>query len=336
MKVLVIGGTKFLGYHLIQSLLRNGFEVTMFNRGVSPNPFSAEVEHIRGDRDDFDAFYSSLHRRKFDAVIDLIGYRPEQIDSVVKTFEGRIGRYIFISSGQVYLVTENRRHPAREEDYFQPIIACPPGEEAGYEYGMGKRGCEDRLQRAYGEKQFPEVRLRCPIIHGPGDYTLRLYSYILRIKDGQPLIIPEGRDNLIRHIYVKDVVRAIMTALKTPGIEGRAYNLASLEVMPLHEFLQIVADVMGKTLQWREVSFPKLTEFSLDDSISPFSGFWVSYLDPGRAKRELGFKSTPLKEWLGETVQWFLREYRGEMPENFRLRSREIDLLNSGNTDGSI
>lgn len=331
MKILVIGGTKFLGYHLIQSLLLEGFAVTMFNRGVSPNPFSDQVEHISGDRDDFDAFYSSLHRRNFDAVIDLIGYRPEQIDAAVRTFRGRIQRYVFISSGQVYLVTENRRQPAREEDYFQPIIACPPGEEAGYEYGIGKRGCEDRLEQAYQENRFPAVRLRCPIIHGPKDYTLRLYSYMVRIQDGHPLIIPEGRDNLIRHIYVKDVVHAIITILKTPGIKGRAYNVASREVMRLHEFLQLTARAMGKSLQWRQISFSRMAEFSLDDSISPFSGYWVSYLDPGRSERELGFKSTPLKKWLTETVRWFLREYRGGAPENYRLRPGEIKLTRCTN-----
>lgn len=326
MDVLVIGGTRFLGYHLVHRLLREGVHVTVFNRGIHGDDFEDRVERIVGDRKNYKKFYELFHRRRFDVVVDLIGYEPEDVEFAIKTFRGHVGQYIFISTGQVYLVTQNRRQPAREDDYYQPLIPCPPGEEGPYGYGVQKRACEDLLVEAYQFYHFPAVRFRCPVIHGPRDYTLRLYSYIKRIMDGGPVILPEGGDKPIRHVYVGDVVEAVLSVFQVEKTRGKVYNLASDEVMPLHQFIQLAARLLEKPLEVLEIPVSLMHEYEIPESISPFSGRWVSVLDPSLAGEEIGFRPTPVQQWLGDTIRWFVESYAGPDPDNYRYRPREQEL----------
>lgn len=326
MNALIIGGTKFLGYHLVRRLLDEGIKVTLFNRGITRDDFGDEVIRTYGDRKDYRKFYETFHRKRYDVVVDLIGYAPEDVETAIATFKDRIGQYIFISTGQVYLVTENKHQPATEEDYYQDIIDCPAGEETPYLYGVRKRQCEDLLEEAFKFRQFPSVRFRCPIIHGARDYTFRLYSYIFRLLDENPLIIPEQGDSIIRHVYVKDVVEVIFSTLQISQTRGKVYNLAGEEVLLLSEFLQLIAGVLEKPLPLYKIPGNILKKHNIPPDISPFSGKWTSYLDPTLAMEELKFKPTPLKQWLNEVTHWFVDEYEGPEPQNYGHRDQEIRL----------
>ena len=327
MRALVIGGTRFVGYHIVRKLLDENVEVTLFNRGQTADDFGNRVQRIHGDRKDYKKFYETFRRSRFDVVIDVIGYDPEDVEIAIKTFKGRIGQYIFISTGQVYLVTRNTHWPAREEDYYQPLAECPPGEEAGYEYGVKKRACEDLLEEAYKFQKFPSVRFRFPIIHGPRDYSLRLYSYIRRILDGNPLIIPEDGDVIVRHVYVGDVVRAIFRVLQVESTRGKVYNVASKEVMRLSEFIRLTARMLERDVEIVPIPEKVMLEHHVTRDVSPFSGKWVSYLDPSLIMEELKFQPTPVEEWLRETVRYFIDEYSGPDPDNYRQRPRELELI---------
>lgn len=329
MKALVIGGTRFLGYHLVQRLLKEGIEVVLFNRGISPDDFGQNVEHVFGDRHDYNEFFNTFRSRKFDVVVDLIGYDRGDVEAAVKTFKGNIGRYIFISTGQVYLVTVNKHLPSTESDYYQDVIECPAGEDAAYSYGIKKRECEDFLDEAFKFHHFPSVRFRCPIIHGERDYTLRLYSYLLRLMDGNPLLIPEGGETIIRHVYVGDVVNTIFNVFQVDQSRGMVYNLASEEVLVLSELLLLASRVLQKPLTLHEMPRSILKQNNISTEISPFSGRWVSYLDPSLAREEINFKSTPINQWLAKTVHWFMHEYNGPQPENYVNRRKEISLAQS-------
>ncbi len=327
MRALVIGGTRFVGYHIVNRLLAEGIEVVVFNRGQTPDDFGDRIQRIHGDRKDYQKFYETFRRSRFDVVVDVIGYHPEDVEVAIKTFKGRVGQYIFISTGQVYLVTQNTHWPAREEDYYQPLAPCPPGEEAGYEYGVNKRACEDLLEEAYKFHKFPAVRFRFPIIHGPRDYTLRLYSYIRRILDGYPLIIPEDGDVPIRHVYVGDVVEAIMRVLQVEHTRGKVYNVASQETLKLSEFLRLTARMLERDVTLYTIPEKIMLEHGVPREVSPFSGKWVSLLDPSLIMEELKFTPTPVEEWLRDTVQYFIADYSGGDPENYRYRRQELELI---------
>ncbi len=326
MKVLIIGGTKFLGYHLTEALLEQGAEITLYSRGAISENFQNAVNHIKGDRSDYKRFYDAFYRQKFDAVFDLIGYEPEDVEISEKIFRNSVGQYFFISTGQVYLITENKHLPAREEDYFQPLIPCPQGEEQGYEYGLKKRRIEDFLYKTFQTRRFPTVRFRCPIINGPRDYSLRLYSYILRIADGGPVIIPEGGDSLIRHVYVRDVVTAMLSVLGIQSASGKVFNLAQDETLLLSGLIKRLAEIMKREPDILEIPGKELDENGISRGISPFSSRWVSYLDPSFAEEEIGFHSTPLEKWLSQTIDYFVNEYAGPAPDNYENRSGELEM----------
>ncbi len=86
MRALVIGGTRFLGCHIVRRLLDEGVEVTMFTRGRTPDEFGDHVRRVRGDRKDYKKFYEMFRRERFDVVIDVIGYDPEDVEVAIKTY----------------------------------------------------------------------------------------------------------------------------------------------------------------------------------------------------------------------------------------------------------
>ena len=103
MKILVIGGTRYMGRIMVQNLLDQGDEVTIFSRGNTQPEWWDQVGHIQGDRNDHDGFNAKLKGAPFDAVVDTQAYRWEDVESAIGTFEGSVGRYLFVSTGSVYL-----------------------------------------------------------------------------------------------------------------------------------------------------------------------------------------------------------------------------------------
>ena len=114
MKILIIGGTRFFGYHITRHLVREGHDVTLFNRGTTPDDFGDRVGRICGDRNDHDSFFETLRGLEFDAVIDMIAYKAEDSQAAVETFQNHVGHYFHISTGAVYLLTRDYPCPLRE------------------------------------------------------------------------------------------------------------------------------------------------------------------------------------------------------------------------------
>ena len=326
MKILVIGGTRFLGYHLVRRLLAEGHEVTLFNRGLTPDDFGSRVKRIRGDRTRPEEMKKALRHLEYDAVIDLIAYKGQESEEAVEIFSGRTGHYIHISTGAVYIVTRDYPCPLREEDFDRELREKPAKPDHLWSYGLGKRECELVLRRAYEERGFPATIFRLPIIIGERDYTLRAYSYFIRLKDGGPVLLPDAGLNVFTHVYQGDVVRTIASNLLNPQTFGEVYNLAMEEIISLRGFIEIAAEIMGRQLEIVDIPSKLLQALPCGLSISPFSSRRAFVLSVDKARRELGFKSTPLASWLEKTINWFFSEYSGSYPENYRWRSFEISL----------
>lgn len=318
-----------MGYDLAWRLLAGGHEVTLLNRGNLPDPFGARVERLRGDRstDDFDR---ALAGRSFAAAVDFAGFVAADLERAVRVLEGRVGHYVFISTGQVYLVREPRPLPARETDYEGPLMPEPPPghpDHGDWAYGVGKRACEDVLADAFARAAFPSTRLRIPMVNGERDHLRRLEGYLWRILGGGPVLVPDGGTHRVRHVYARDVAATIASILGRPQTLGQAYNLCQDETPTLVEVLETLAELVGALPRLRPIPRAAIEAAGLDPvRVSPFSGRWMSFLDPARARAELGFVPTPLPTVLASIVASFLAHPPATAPEAYAMRSREIEL----------
>jgi len=325
MNVLLIGGTRFVGHFLALRLLAQGHRVTVLNRGVTPDGLGAGVERLRADRGT-DGFDSALAGRHFDAVVDFAAYRPEEVERALRVLRGRVGHYLFISTGQVYLVRQECPRPAREADFEGPVMARPDDPETleEWSYGVLKRRCEEVLVRS---PDFPSTRLRIPMVNGERDYYRRLESYLWRLLDGGPLLVPDGGQEICRHVYGLDVADALAAMLGDPRVFGRAFNLAQWEAPSLWDLLGLLSEALGAPE--RRVALPAeaLTRAGLRLSqVSPYSTRWMSYLDPSLARSELGFRSTALPAVLDRVVGAFLTAPPAAPPPGYEGRSMERRL----------
>lgn len=326
MQVLVIGGTRFVGYGLVWRLLLDGHRVTILTRGQRRDPFGDRVERLVADRAS-PAFAGAVGGRHFDAAVDFLVYTGEDARSAVDALD--TDHYVMISTGSVYLVRLDCPLPSRESDYDGPIMPAPPApaDEPDWRYSVGKRGAEDVLAEAWEAQRYPSTRLRIPIVNGERDYSGRLESYMWRLLDGGPLLLPGGGTRRIRHVYSGAVVDALMSLLGQDRALGEAYNLAQDEIPSLAEMLEIVAVEMGAPLNIVPVSDDDLRQAGLErDMVFPFTGHWTSILDPGRAKLELGFQHPPLREYLGKIVASFMASIPGQPPSYYAERARERQL----------
>ena len=326
MHVLIIGGTRYVGALLTLRLLARGDTITLFNRGQTADYFGDRVERLRGDRTTPD-LAQRLAGRRFDAVIDFAAYTGEDARGAIAALGDRVGHYVFISTGQVYLVREGCPRPARELDYVGPVMPRPDQESEvePWTYGVEKRAAEDALQAAWATARFPATRLRVPMINGERDPQRRLESYLVRILDGGPVIIPDGGLATARHIYALDLAIAVAGILGDERTFGEAFNLCQEETPTVWELVGLLAERLGAPD--RRVALPRSALGDLPvQEISPFSSRWMSCLDPARARDLLGFSHRPLGRYLDSIVASFLAHQSEAPPEGYQHREAERRL----------
>jgi nucleoside-diphosphate-sugar epimerase len=329
MRSLVIGGTRNLGPSIVHALRRQGHDVAVFNRGQTPDDLPPEVERLRGDRTDRAQLKRALGGREFDLVIDTTLYTGPEAEAAIEVLAGRVGRYILLSTGQVYLVRLGAKRPYKEQDYPGPVMAEPAkSDESTYEnwlYGFNKRAAEDLFAPAWTEKKFPYTSLRLPMVNSERDHYDRIYGYFLRMQDGGPLLIPDGDGLPVRHVYGEDVTQAIMRLAEVDLGKGKAYNIGQDETLSLEEFLQMLAELMGRPLKLQRVAREELERRGLLPNCSPFSGLWMSSLDNALSRRELGITYTPVRDYLKKLVSYF-QSRPPRTIEGYAQRPRELAL----------
>lgn len=329
MNILVIGGTRNIGHKLVHQLVAQGHRVTVFNRGKTLDQLPADVERLRGDRTDPVQLIHALHGRSFDAVVDNALYKGAEVEPIVQLLHHHTAHYIFISTGQVYLVREGIERPFDEADYEGRVMPSPKPNTYGYEewvYGIEKRRVEEALQQAWAKERFPYTSLRLPMVNSERDHFHRLYSYVLRLKDGGPILVPSTPNYPLRHIYVEDVVKAIQLLIETGKGKGEAYNISQDETVTLDQFLALLGDILGVDAQIVRVRRDLLEANGFLPDCSPFSERWMSELDNTRSKQELGMTYTPLREYLEKIVAHY-RENPPARPASYHRRRSELLLL---------
>lgn len=331
MNILIIGGTRQIGHYLTLRLLEEGHHVTLLNRGVSRDDLPESIPRLRCDRTNAKQLRRAIGGRDFDVVIDNVLYTGAEAEHIVNLLDGHVGRYIFTSTGQVYLVREGLERPYSESDYQGEVMPEPEPMSYDYEewkYGKEKRDAENVLKRAFEERSFPHTTIRLPMVNGERDTFLRMYGYMLRIKDGGPILIPETPDYPLRHIYAMDVVEAMIRIMGNEQSRGMTFNISQDETLSIDEFLTILGEIMDKPVRTVRVRRDLLEEHGFLPDCSPFSDLWMSELDNTLSKDVLGMEYTPVRTYVENIVKYYA-ENKPTKPVGYRRRSAEKNLVMS-------
>jgi nucleoside-diphosphate-sugar epimerase len=311
MKILVIGGTNFIGPPVVRRLCGMGHEVTVFHRGKSIAELPSDVHHILGDRTHLDEFKNKFEEISPQVVLDMFAYTEQDARTLMKTFKDIAQRVVAISSMDVYRaygvilgreselvpVPLTEDSPLRQQFYpFREMPNRPLDAPVDYEKILVERV-------VMSDPDLPGTILRLPMVYGPGDIRHRLFPYLQRIDDNRPAIVLEESIAEWRgsYGYVENVGYAIALAVCDERAKGRIYHVADAEVFSEAERITRVGKVAG--WQGKVVSVPKdklPTEWKL-----PVNTEQHWFVDSTRIRQELGYKEVvPPEEALQQTIHW--------------------------------
>lgn len=326
-RFLVAGGSGFIGSHVARALANAGHRVVALGRGGRPAPPGVELR--AADRSDPGALARVLEGERFDATLDFSGYDRAGVESLLWVERFDPGHYVLASSGQVCLVGTAPSMPYREEDADYPLEPEPPAgtpDHRQWSYGVGKRGAEAAVGEARERRSLDALVLRLPVILGAGDTSLRTWAYLQRILDGGPLLVPEGGAQTVRFMWVEDVAKTIVQVLDRWPLPSAVYHVAQPDVLTLRDVIERLAALAGRRSVIESVAADALSAAQIGPECSPYSGRWVSVLDPGRAEREWGFTATPLDGYLSAVVRAHLERPPPSSHPGYANRGLELAL----------
>src|SRR5213594_1002395 len=239
MRALVLGGTEFIGVHLVRALARAGHEVDVFNRGRRNERLPTGVKTIVGDRKDHALVRRILGGERADALID-VTYAPttgEDVDAVLDALDGRVGHVLFVSTCRVY-------------DHALPIPYDEATPRSLYwgEYAKHKIAGEDTLLRRQRERGLPVTIVRPTHVYGPTNTRNNETFFFDRLARGRPVLVPDAGGWLRQFGHVEDLADAMAAMLGNPAASGRAYNVMGEETITQVGFVELIAEVMKRPL----------------------------------------------------------------------------------------
>lgn len=272
---------------------------------------------------------AALHARSFDLVFDTTTYTGAEARQAVELFSGMTDRFVFVSSGQVYLVRENVERPFREEDYEGPVMPSPAADSEDYDdwkYGVDKREAEGVFSAAASASGFPVTTLRLPMVASERDHRGRIQCYIARILDRGPFLVPDEPGLPLRHVYAKDVATLVASLVSNDKGIGRAYNISGGHSMSLDELIVTLSKITGVGLHVMRRARAELEADKLLPHCSPFSGKWMSELDNTRSIDELGARYTAPEDYLRALVEDYRTRWAREdlIPTGLEQRQKEV------------
>lgn len=301
MKILIIGGTRFLGRHLVNSARARGHEVTLFNRGQTNPDLFRRVEKIQGDREkDLD----KLSGRRWDVVIDTCGYIPRLVRMSAEALKGAVESYIFISSLSVYSdfskagINESGPVGKMEDETVEEIT--------NETYGPLKVLCEKAVQDVFG---ISSLIVRPGLIVGPHDPTDRFTYWPVRVARGGDVLAPDRPDAPIQIIDARDLTDFIIELVQQ-SVSG-IFNATGPDYqLTIGTMLETCKQVSGSdaNFKWAPI------EFLEQNNVSPWSDMpaWIPDKgdDAGFARVDIskamnaGLVFSPLKDTIFDTLEW--------------------------------
>jgi len=299
-KLLVLGGTSFVGRAFVELAAGDGHDVTVFHRGDTEPDGLPDVAHVHGDRD---GELEAIGDAGFDAVIDTSGYVPRVVDASAARFADRAHRYLFVSTTSVY--PDDVEPPVSEAS---PVHGPPfphTDDVTGETYGPLKVACEVAVRERFGERA---TIVRPGYIVGPHDSTERFVSWLRRASTGDEMIAPSPPDEPIQMVDVRDL-GAFMLRLLVDDRSGTFGVVGPGEPLTMRAFLETAVDeaAAGTSLVWidRDVAFAVGDEDERYRLFPMWHPEWpgVHRYDPARAIAA-GLRHRPFRETLRDTMGW--------------------------------
>jgi nucleoside-diphosphate-sugar epimerase len=348
MRVLILGGTGFIGPHVVKQLVDLGCEVTVFHRGQTESDLPLEVHHIHcdtltfGDRRALRNFEKQLKQFAPEVVLDMIPMTEQDAKILMSTFDGIAKRVVVISSQDVYRAYGLLQNIETGDLEPFPISEEAPLRQKMFPYrGESPRDQGDSrkwldtydkilVERAVmGNHNLPGTVLRLPMVYGPGDRQHRFFADLKRMEDGRPAILLDQRFAHWRWTrgYVEDVARAICLAVTNQLAIGRIYNVGEADALPMIDWTRAIGEAVG----WsgRIVTLPK-------DELPTHLRVNINFdqhlvVDTTRIRAELGFKEIVTRE---EAIQHTVIWERSHPPEiidpdafNYSAENKALDVI---------
>lgn len=298
METLILGGTQFVGLHLVEYLIKQGDKVTILNRGLSEAQLPDEVNRLSADRKDRKQVAEVLKGKTFDVVYDISGYTPDVVEDIVDILDGNIGHYVFCSTTSVYAPSEIR--PIFEDS---PLDRRPDASD----YAREKIACEDLLLRVHAERGLPTTSLRLVYVYGPhNNLKEREHTFFTRITHDRKIIVPGDGQRLLHFIHVDDLAAAFAAVPSHKQAAGQIYTIAANEMITVNGYIQTLSEIMKKEVEVVHVD-PKSYE-ELEADVFPFGWGISSVYSNEKARRDLDWSPHyNIRDGLAMTYQWWLK-----------------------------
>jgi 2'-hydroxyisoflavone reductase len=298
LKILVLGGTGFIGPHMVREALRRGHEVELFNRGRTNNDLFPDLKHYVGDRDNG---LAALEGGQWDVVVDNSGYVPRHVEDSARMLAGIVSRYLYISTISVY---GDFNEPVTEDSAVATLEDETTEEVTGETYGPLKAMCEKRVLAAMGDERT--TILRPTYICGPGDRTDRYTYWPVRTMRGGEMLWPGTPEDDIQIIDVRDLANFTIDCLEK-NISGTfntctpagAFKMGDM----LADCLAVTAADMHPT--WTSTEFLNEQGMRLPIWEDP-NGEMASLLRVESTRAEAaGLEFRPTRETARDTLSWW-------------------------------
>ncbi len=327
MKILIIGGTGFLGRHVTATALEKGMDVTLFNRGQRDSELFSSYKQVKTIYGDRKKDLEKLADLSFDVVIDTCGYFPSEIKKMLNTLGDKLKHYVFISTVSVYDLPRIKSEYIKEDSQvIEMDFQNEPDKIAGENYGALKYLCEKELEKSC----VASCILRPGFIVGPDDHTFRFPYWIARVAQGGEVLVPTDKEAPTQFIDVRDLAQFVITCVEKK-LEG-IYNVVgpSKAALNVESWLESIKEVLKSNCSFHYMPEDKYfnhSDFFLTDI--PFVFYKDSYVC-ARVETtksfEAGLTWRDPRITIQDTWQW-IKEQSREFPFGFLPKDREIKIL---------
>lgn len=318
MRILVIGGTLFIGRAIVERLAARGHEVTVLHRR-DRHDLGPGIHNVQADRGDLPAITRILRDGNYDAVYDVAydwgkGTTAAQVEAAARACGDALQRYVFVSSIAAY--GPGLAH--REQDALV-------GNDYPNPYSLDKASSERALFSLHAASGFSVTTFRPPFVHGPRQPFYREAFFWDRLRDGRAIVLPDGGDTQMQWVFVSDLADACVRAIDVPAAAGQAFNIAHVEPLTQRSFVEALARVAGATPIFAAV--PRAAIQGAGGNAFAGNLYFGEYLDLPphvsvieKAPRMLGVTPTRLDAALAESFAWYQRQPRRSIDYAFEDR----------------